>query len=277
MSVNRPDRAVTAPEILARKGGEPIVCATAYTTPIAEIVDRHCDLALVGDSVGMTLHGLDSTLGVTMEMMIMHGRAVRRGLRRAMMVIDMPFGSFEESPAAAFRNAAILMKETGAAAVKIEGGAEMAGTIAHLTRRGIPVMAHVGLTPQSVNAFGGYTVQGRGADRARLIDDARAVAEASAFSVVLEKVAEPAARAVTEAVAIPTIGIGASAACDGQILVTDDLLGLFTRFKAKFVKRYAELGADADAAFAAYAEEVRARAFPGPDHVFGETPPKKRP
>lgn len=266
----------TAPlpeDIRARKGGAPLVSLTAYTTPMAQLMDAHCDFVLVGDSVGMVLHGLESTLGVTMEMMILHGRAVRRGLAQAMMVVDMPFGSYEESPEQAFRNAARLMAETGCAAVKLEGGVEMAGTIAFLVKRGIPVMAHVGLTPQSINTLGGYKVQGRGAAGDRLMADAVAVAEAGAFAVVLEKVPAALADRVTAGIAIPTIGIGASAGCDGQILVVDDMLGLFTAFKPKFVKRYATLGDQAEAAVAAYAEEVRSRRFPAAEHVFADARP----
>ena len=258
----------TATDIRAMKGGVPIVCLTAYTTPTARLVDAHCDLALVGDSLGMVVHGLPSTVGVTMEMMILHGQAVARGLANACMVVDMPFGSYEESPARAFRNAARLMAETGAHAVKLEGGVRIAETIDFIVARGIPVMGHVGLTPQSVNVFGGYRVQGRGADAERVAADARAVAEAGAFAVVLEKVPEPLARRITGEVAVPTIGIGASPACDGQILVVDDILGQFEDFRPKFVKRFAELGAAADAAIASYAEEVRRRTFPGSGHVF---------
>ncbi|MDO5369592.1 3-methyl-2-oxobutanoate hydroxymethyltransferase [Paracoccus sp. (in: a-proteobacteria)] len=274
MSVSATIRAITPPDILARKGGDPIACLTAYTTPMARLVDRHCDLVLVGDSVGMVLHGLPSTLGVTIEMMILHGQAVRRGLDRALMVIDMPFGSYEESPAQAFRNAARLMAETGAGAVKLEGGAGMAETVGFLTARGIPVMAHVGLTPQAVHTLGGYKVQGRGEDGDRIAAGAEALAGAGAFSLVLEKVPEGLARRITEAITIPTIGIGASAACDGQILVIDDMLGLFEDFRPKFVRRYAELGRDADSAIAAYAEDVRARRFPAPEHAFGDEPAK---
>ncbi|KHQ52786.1 MULTISPECIES: 3-methyl-2-oxobutanoate hydroxymethyltransferase [Mameliella] len=274
MSATAKKTAPMAEDIRARKGGEPLVSLTAYTTPMAQMMDAHCDFVLVGDSVGMVLHGLPSTLGVTMEMMILHGQAVARGLSSAMMVIDMPFGSYEESPQQAFRNAARLMAETGAGAVKLEGGVEMAPTIAFLVKRGIPVMAHVGLTPQSINTLGGYKVQGRGTAGEALMADARAVAEAGAFSVVLEKVPASLADAVTQAVPIPTIGIGAGAGCDGQILVVDDMLGLFTAFKAKFVKRYATLGADGEAAIADYAREVRARSFPAPEHVFGDDAPE---
>ena len=264
--------ALTPPDVMASTGGVPLVCLTAYTTPVAKIVDPHCDIVLVGDSVGMVLHGLPSTLSVSLDMMIMHGQAVRRGLERALMIVDMPFGSYEESPGQAFRNAARLMAETGCAAVKLEGGESMAGTIRFLTGRGIPVMAHIGLTPQAVNTFGGYKVQGRGDAGERIVRDAIAVAEAGAFSAVLEKVPEPLARRITAHIAIPTIGIGASAACDGQILVVDDMLGMFTDFRPKFVKRYAELGQQASAAIAGYARDVRERRFPAAEHVFGDIP-----
>lgn len=264
-------KSVTAAAIAARKGGEPIVCLTAYTTPMARLVDRHCDIALVGDSVGMVLHGMPTTHGVTLDMMVMHGRAVARGAVSALVVVDMPFGSYEESPEQAFRNASRLVRETGCAAVKLEGGLAMAETIRFLVARGIPVMAHVGLTPQAVHVLGGFRVQGREAEAAdAILRDAQAVAEAGAFSVVLEMVHEPLARRITEAVPIPTIGIGASAACDGQVLVTDDMLGLNLDFTPKFVKRYAELVPPIEAAIAAYAADVRARRFPGPEHVFGK-------
>ncbi len=275
MSASARSTAPTPDDIRGRKGGAPLVSLTAYTTPMAQMMDEACDVVLVGDSVGMVLHGLPSTLGVTMEMMILHGQAVRRGLSSAMMVVDMPFGSYEESPEQAFRNAARLMAETGAEAVKLEGGTTMAETIRFLTARGIPVMAHVGLTPQSIHTLGGYRVQGRGAGRAACLADARAVAEAGAFAVVLEKVPEGLAGEITASVPIPTIGIGASAACDGQILVVDDMLGLFTAFRPKFVKRFATLGDDGRAAIEAYAEEVRARTFPGPEHVFADEEPPK--
>ncbi len=276
MSATAKKKAPMPADILARKGGEPLVCLTAYSTPIARLTDPHCDLVLVGDSVGMVLHGLESTLGVTMDMMIMHGRAVRRGLEHALMVMDMPFGSYEESPEQAFRNAAELMRETGAGAVKLEGGVEMEETIRFLTSRSIPVMAHIGLTPQAINTLGGYKVQGRGDDRARVMADAEAVTRAGAFSVVLEKVPASLSDEITAAIPIPTIGIGASAGCDGQILVVDDMLGLFTAFKPKFAKRYGELGQAADEAIAAYAAEVRARSFPAPEHVFGDAAPEAK-
>ena len=268
MSATAPVRPVLPADIRARKGATPLVVLTAYTTPIARLVDAQCDIALVGDSVGMVLHGLPSTLGVTMEMMILHGRAVTRGLTRAMAVIDMPFGSYEEGPEHAFRNAARLVAETGAPAVKLEGGTHMAETIAFLTARGIPVMAHVGLTPQSVNTIGGYKVVGRDGEGDKVMADALAVEEAGAFSVVLEKVPEGLAARITQSLDIPTIGIGAGVRCDGQVLVIDDMLGMFTEFRPKFVKRYADLGQQADRAIAAYAEEVRARTFPAPEHAF---------
>ncbi|SLN48944.1 3-methyl-2-oxobutanoate hydroxymethyltransferase [Pseudooctadecabacter jejudonensis] len=273
MSATARKRAPMPDDIRAAKGGTPLVSLTAYTTPMAQMMDAQCDFVLVGDSVGMVLHGLPSTLGVTMEMMVMHGQAVARGLTTAMMVIDMPFGSYEASREVAFANAARLMAETGAAAVKLEGGVEMAETIAFLVARGVPVMAHIGLTPQSINTLGGYKVQGRGAARDGLMADARAVCDAGAFAVVLEKVPEVLADEVTALVDIPTIGIGASAGCDGQILVVDDMLGLFTAFKAKFVKRYAHLGEDGADAIAAYAADVRARRFPAAEHVFSDEAP----
>ncbi|MEX0306377.1 MAG: 3-methyl-2-oxobutanoate hydroxymethyltransferase [Ruegeria sp.] len=277
MSATARKKAPNAEDIRARKGSDPLVSLTAYTTPMAHLMDAHCDFVLVGDSVGMVLHGLTSTLGVTMEMMIMHGQAVARGLDKAMMVIDMPFASYEHDPAQAFRNAARLMSETGAGAVKLEGGVEMSETIRFLVKRGIPVMAHIGLTPQSINTLGGYKVQGRDEQAEAVLADARAVTEAGAFSVVLEKVPQGLANQITSEIEIPTIGIGASAGCDGQILVVDDMLGFFTAFKPKFVKRYADLGPLAEAAIAEYAAEVRARSFPADEHVFADTVPAKGP
>jgi 3-methyl-2-oxobutanoate hydroxymethyltransferase len=261
---------LTVPAVAARKGTTPLVCLTAYSAPQAALVDPHCDIVLVGDSVAMVVHGLPSTVGATLEMMILHGAAVRRGLNRALMVVDMPFGSYEESPAQAFRNAARVMAETGANAVKLEGGMKMADTIAFLTARGIPVMGHVGLTPQAIHTFGGYKLQGRGDDAERVAADAEAVAAAGAFSVVLEKITEPLARKLTAALPIPTIGIGASSACDGQILVIDDVLGTFTAFRPKFAKCYAEIGTDIEKAVASYAADVRARKFPAAEHVFAD-------
>ncbi|WP_317958743.1 3-methyl-2-oxobutanoate hydroxymethyltransferase [Phaeobacter inhibens] len=273
MSATARKMAPNAEDIRARKGGTPLVSLTAYTTPMAQFMDCHCDFVLVGDSVGMVLHGLPSTLGVTMEMMILHGQAVARGLSQAMMVIDMPFASYEESPQQAFRNAARLMAETGAGAVKLEGGVEIAETIRFLVKRGIPVMAHIGLTPQSINTLGGYKVQGRDAQADAVLADAHAVTDAGAFSVVLEKVPQGLADRITAEVAIPTIGIGASVGCDGQILVVDDMLGFFTAFKPKFVKRYTDLGPLAEAAISEYAAEVRARSFPAAEHVFADQAP----
>jgi 3-methyl-2-oxobutanoate hydroxymethyltransferase len=266
---------LTVPDIMARKAGQPIVCLTAYSTPQAEIVDAHCDLVLVGDSVAMVVHGMPSTLGATLDMMIMHGAAVRRGLKRALMVVDMPFGSYEESPSQAFRNCARVMAETGCAAIKLEGGERMRDTVAFLTERGIPVMGHVGLTPQSVNVFGGFRLQGRQEDAARVEADARAVVEAGAFSVVLEKIPAPLAKRITAGVPVPTIGIGASPDCDGQILVIEDILGTYPGFRPKFVRRYAELGTAMADAVSAYAADVRARRFPGPEHVFEDGEKRK--
>lgn len=268
----RSDR-ITPGAIRARKGGVPIACLTAYTTPVARLVDRACDLVLVGDSLGMVVHGLPSTLGVTMEMMLLHGQAVARGVSHACLVVDMPFGSYEESPAQALRNAARLMAGTGCQAVKLEGGRHMAETVAFLVQRGIPVMGHVGLTPQSVHALGGYKVQGRGRDGDRVADDALALSQAGAFAVVLEKLPASLAGRITAEIAVPTIGIGAGVDCDGQVLVADDMLGLFADFRPRFVRRYADLGAATLSAVTAYAEDVRARRFPGPEHSFADTEP----
>jgi 3-methyl-2-oxobutanoate hydroxymethyltransferase len=252
-----------------RKGGEPFVCLTAYTTPIARLLDPHCDLLLVGDSLGMVLYGFQNTLPVTVEMMIAHGAAVMRGSSRACVVVDLPFGSYQGSPEQAFATAARIVSETGCAAVKLEGGSEMADTVRFLTRRGVPVCGHVGLMPQAVNAEG-FRAQGRNdAEAGRVLQDARDIAEAGAFALVVEGTYEALARTMTQAIPVPTIGIGASPACDGQILVTDDLLGLFADFTPRFVKRYAELGEGVSRAVEAYAADVRARRFPGPEHCFG--------
>jgi len=262
---------VSVPELRARKGGAPIVCLTAYTAPMAECLDPHVDLLLVGDSVGMVLYGFDSTLPVSLDMMIAHGAAVHRASRRACVVVDLPFASYQESPAVAYRAAARVMQETGSSAVKLEGGREMAETVRFLIDRGIPVMGHVGLTPQSINRLGGYQARGRGPEQAEAImADALAVAEAGAFALVVEGTVEPLARAITQKVAVPTIGIGASPACDGQVLVTEDMIGLFQAFTPKFVRRYADVGAVVGAAAAAYAADVRARRFPGAEHVFAD-------
>jgi len=268
MSAQDEIKRLTAPDIRARKGGEPIVCLTSYHAHTARLLDRHCDLILVGDSLGMVMHGLETTVPVTLDMMILQGRAVMRGSKRALVVVDMPFGSYEASKEQAFMSAARVMKETGCGAIKLEGGRRMAETIAFLVERGVPVMGHIGLTPQSINAIGSFRAQGRDqADWGPIEDDARAVAEAGAFSAVIEAVAEPLARRITGAVAIPTIGIGGSVACDGQILVLEDMLGLSPRVP-KFVRRYGDLGPSIEAAVAAYAADVRSRAFPGPEHVY---------
>lgn len=268
MSAQAPIRRVTVPQIAARKNDQPIVVLTAYTAPLAALVDDHADVILVGDSLGMVVHGLESTIGVTMEMMILHGQAVMRGSRRAMVVIDMPFGSYEESPEQAFRNCARMMRETGCGAVKLEGGARMADTIRFLTRRGIPVMGHVGLTPQSTLTMGGFKTQGRDQDSwPAHVEDAKAVAEAGAFSIVVEGVMEGLADRITEAVPVPTIGIGASARCDGQVLVLDDMLGLSGRVP-RFVKKFGDLGPRASAAIAEYAAAVRDRSFPAEEQVY---------
>lgn len=270
MSKHVSGRRRTAPDILAMKGGAPIASLTAYTAPIAAMVDRHCDFILVGDSLGMTIYGLPSTVPVTLEMMIQHGKAVVDASAEALVVVDLPFGSYEASPEAAFKTSARVMAETGCGAVKLEGGAHMAETVAFLTARGIPVLAHIGLTPQSVNALGGYKVQGRGDDAGRLMTDARALSEAGAFGVVIEKSTEAVARAITADIPAVTIGIGASPACDGQILVVDDILGIFPDFRPKFAKVYAELGQAAETAIAAYAKDVRDGAFPAAEHTFKE-------
>lgn len=269
MSVQTEVRRLTAADIRARKGGEPIVSLTAYHAHTARLVDQHCDVILVGDSLGMVMHGLETTVPVTIEMMILQGLAVMRGSRRALVVVDLPFGSYEASKEQAFMNAARVMKETGCGAVKLEGGRRMAETIAFLVERGIPVMGHVGLTPQAINVLGSFRAQGRKEEEWDVIeDDAKAVAKAGAFSVVLEAIAEPLGARITEAIPIPTIGIGASPACDGQILVLEDMLGLSPRVP-KFVKRFGDLGPSIDKAVASYAAEVRARAFPAPEHTYG--------
>jgi 3-methyl-2-oxobutanoate hydroxymethyltransferase len=268
----------TPTDLRARKGGQPLVCLTAYTMPMARLLDPVADLLLIGDSLGMVIYGFDTTLPVTLDMMIAHAGAVMRGSRQACVIVDLPWGTYQESPAQAYRHAARAMAESGCAGVKIEGGEAMAATIRFLVERGVPVLGHIGLQPQSVHALGGFRAQGKSADEAkRILADARAVAEAGAFAVVVEGTTEAVARDVTEAIGIPTIGIGASAACDGQILVTEDMLGLFTEFKPRFVKRYADLAPAIAAAVAAYAEDVRARRFPAAEHVYGAAPAKKTP
>ena len=258
---------MTVPDFMARKGGEPLVCLTSYTAHVARICDEVCDLLLVGDSLGMVIHGMPNTLGVTLEHMIMHGQAVVRGAEKALVVVDMPFGSYEESPEVAFRNAARVVKETGCHAVKLEGGVEMAPTIRYLSRRGIPVMAHVGLMPQAMNVAGGFKAVRDESRFDAVVADARAVEEAGAFSVVVEGVAAPLAERITREVSIPTIGIGASAACDGQILVFEDMIGLFPSVPT-FVKRYGNMEEMMRAAVAAYADEVKRRVFPGEEHTY---------
>ncbi|TNC52010.1 3-methyl-2-oxobutanoate hydroxymethyltransferase [Rubellimicrobium rubrum] len=263
-----PVRRITVPQIRARKGGAPIVSLTSYHAHTAAIVDRHAEIILVGDSLGMVMHGMETTVGVPLDLMVMHGRAVVRGTKRALVVVDMPFGSYEESPNMAFRNAAHVMKETGCGAVKLEGGARMGETIRFLTERGIPVMAHIGLTPQSSHVMGGFKTQGRQEETWPTHEtDARVVAEAGAFAVVLEGMVEPLAARITAQCPIPTIGIGASPACDGQILVLEDMLGLSPR-PPKFVKVYGQLGGMIEEAVRSYAEDVRARAFPTEDQVY---------
>jgi 3-methyl-2-oxobutanoate hydroxymethyltransferase len=261
-------RRLAAPDITSRKGKTPVVCLTAYTAPMAEILDDHCDLLLVGDSLGMVVHGLPNTVGVTLDMMILHGQAVMRGSKKAMVVVDMPFGTYEGAPEIAYANAARLMKETGAQAVKVEAGSTVPETIDYLVKRGIPVMGHVGLRPQAVNVDGRFRAKGKLLEeRAQILEEARTTAAAGAFAVVVEGVAEGLAREITAAIEVPTVGIGASAGCDGQILVTDDMLGLFD-WTPKFVRRYADLRAEIGRAVGAYAEDVRARRFPGPAEIY---------
>ena len=268
MSVQSAVKRKTAPEIRSRKNGEPIVMLTSYHAHTAALVDRHCDVILVGDSLGNVMHGFETTVPVTLDMMILQGRAVMRGSQRALVVVDMPFGSYEASKEQAFHSAARILKETRCGAVKLEGGARMAETIAFLVERGIPVMGHIGLTPQSINTLGSFRAQGRDETSWEGIEnDARAVAQSGAFSVVIEAVAEPLARKITRAIDIPTIGIGASAACDGQVLVLEDMLGLSPHVP-KFVRRYGNLGPMIEAAIESYAADVRSRAFPGPEHVY---------
>lgn len=269
MSVHATTRQMTPTSLRSRKQAASIVGLTAYTASLARVIDPHVDLILVGDSVAMTVYGESTTLGVTLETMIRHGLAVARTCQHACVVVDMPFGSYQESPQQAFRNAARVMSETGCAAVKLEGGQEMAATVEFLSQRGIPVLGHVGLTPQAINMLGGFKTQGRDSAAAtRIEQDARSMEAAGAFGVVIEGVVEPLARAITHAIRIPTIGIGASPACDGQILVVDDVIGLFNTFKPRFVKRYANVLDDAERAIKAYADEVRSGAFPSEDHLF---------
>ncbi|RDV01552.1 3-methyl-2-oxobutanoate hydroxymethyltransferase [Sphingorhabdus pulchriflava] len=264
----QPMKRLTVPRIRQRKGGEPLVMLTAYTVRMAQLMDPHCDMLLVGDSLAQVIYGLPHTVAVTMEMMALHGAAVVRGSYHAAVIVDMPFGSYEASPELAFTNASRLLKETGAAGVKVEGGKVIAPTIEFLTQRGIPVMGHVGLTPQAVNILGGYGVRGKSAAEARsIVEDAEAVAKAGAFAMVIEGVMEPIAIEITQKVDCPTIGIGASAQCDGQVLVAEDMLGLFDR-TPKFVKRFGAMQEHVEDAVKKYAEDVRSRAFPSAEQLY---------
>ena len=267
-----PMKRLTVPKIRARKVDgtteEPLVMLTAYTARQAQLLDAHCDLLLVGDSLGQVIYGLPSTVPVTLDMMENHAAAVVRGSYHSVVVVDMPFGAYEASREQAFESAARLLKASGAAAVKLEGGEAMAETVAFLTRRGIPVMGHVGLTPQAVNVLGGYMARGRSdAEADKIVADAKALDEAGAFAIVIEGVVEPIAIAATKAVSAPTIGIGASAQCDGQVLVTEDMLGMFERVP-RFVKKYGDIAATIGETAAQYAAEVRERSFPGPDQLY---------
>ena len=263
-----PLKRLTIPAIRRQKGKTPLVMLTAYTVRTAQLLDPHCDMLLVGDSLGQVIYGLPSTVPVTLEMMAAHGAAVVRGSYHAVVIIDMPFGSYEASPEKAFESAAWLLKQTGAAAVKLEGGTAMAPTVKFLTERGIPVMGHVGLTPQAVNVLGGYGARGRTPEEAaKIVADAQGIAEAGAFALVIEGVVEPIAIEITTTIACPTIGIGASAQCDGQVLVTEDMLGMFER-TARFVKRFADIADTISSATQTYADDVRSRTFPGPEQVY---------
>jgi 3-methyl-2-oxobutanoate hydroxymethyltransferase len=271
-----PMKRLTVPAIRARKEkgvtAEPLVMLTAYTVRMAQILDPHCDILLVGDSLGQVIYGLPSTLPVTLDMMCAHGAAVVRGSYHSVVIVDMPFGSYEGSPQQAFASASRVMAETGCAAVKLEGGQAMAETIAFLSARGIPVMGHVGLTPQAVNQLGGYGARGRSkAEYARILDDAKAVSQAGAMGMVLEGVVDTLADTVAATVDVPVIGIGASAKCDGQVLVTEDMLGLFER-TPRFVKRYAAMADFVSEAAAAYAADVRSRAFPTEGQIYKPKP-----
>ena len=268
MAASNKFQRITVPEIKARKGNEPIVCLTCYHAHTARLLDNYVDIMLVGDTLGMVIHGMETTLGVPLDLMILHGKAVMRSAKRALVVVDMPFGSYEESPEVAFRNAARVMQETGCSAVKLEGGTRMSQTIRHLTQRGIPVIGHVGMTPQMVQVFGGFKTQGRTMEEWPAIEaDAKAVAEAGAFAIVLEAMAEPLASRITQQVPIPTIGIGASPDCDGQILVLEDMLGL-NPDPPTFVREYAHLASEIESAVKSYTADVRSRRFPGKENVY---------
>jgi 3-methyl-2-oxobutanoate hydroxymethyltransferase len=259
----------TTHDIISLKEKTPIVVLTAYTTPHAQILDEYVDILLVGDSLGMVLYGLPSTLSVSLDMMIAHGAAVVRGSRKALVVVDLPFGSYQESPAQAFANSAQILSETGCTAIKLEGGAEMAETVRFLTSRGVPVMGHIGLTPQSVNTLGGYRTQGKTEAEAKiLLADAKEIEAAGAFAIVLEGVTPEVAKAITKTIKIPTIGIGASPDCDGQVLVTEDMLGLSKNYIPKFVKPYAQLASNIETAVKKYADEVKNRTFPSAEFCY---------
>ena len=274
MSTQTHERRLNVRDLAAMKGSRPIISLTAYSAPMARALDADTDMILVGDSLGMVLYGMDTTVGVSLDMMVAHGAAVVRASARACVIVDLPFGSYQESPQAAFRAAARVMAETGCSGVKLEGGVEMADTVRFLTARGVPVLGHIGLMPQSVNAAGGFRVQGKTDDGARRIRaDASAIADSGAFAIVIENTVEALARSLTEELKVPTIGIGASPACDGQILVTEDIVGLGGDFTPRFAKRYAELGDGLQKAVAQYAEDVRARRFPAAEHCFN--PPTK--
>ncbi|HEX2841437.1 3-methyl-2-oxobutanoate hydroxymethyltransferase [Hyphomicrobium sp.] len=268
MSLHPLSRRLMAPDITAMKRVKPIVALTSYHAHTAAIADKYCDFLLVGDSLGMVMHGFETTVPVTLDMMIVQGRAVVRGAKRALVAVDMPFGSYEESPSVAFRNAARVMKETDCGAVKLEGGRRMAETTRYLVDRGIPVMGHIGLTPQSINVIGGFKTQGLTRDQWTAIEeDARALADAGAFAIVLEAMATPLAARITEQIAVPTIGIGASSVCDGQILVMEDMLGLSPRVP-KFVRKFGAVATAIEDAIRAYAEDVSERRFPAAEHTY---------
>lgn len=270
MSVHQTQKRISVPDIRAMKSAAKIVMLTAYTKPMAQLIDAHCDVLLVGDSLGMVVYGMDNTLNVSLDTMIMHTQAVMRGSKHAMVMLDMPFGSYQESTEQAYRNCARAMAESGCQALKLEGGAELVKTVEFLVARGIPVMPHIGLMPQRVNEMGGFKAQGREDDATqKWVSIAKQFESAGAFGVLIEGTVEPVARAVTEAISIPTIGIGASPACDGQVLVTEDVTGLFTDFTPKFAKRYADVGSEIGKAAEAYAKEVRDGSFPTLTHCFG--------
>ena len=270
MSIHQDGKRVTVPDLRRMKAVGKIVMLTAYTTPMAQLLDPHCDVLLVGDSLGMVVYGLESTLGVSLDTMIAHTQAVMRGSSHAMVMLDMPFGSYQESKQQAYRNCARALAESGCQALKLEGGAELVDTVEFLVARGIPVMPHIGLMPQRVNEMGGFKAQGREANAAeKWISIARQFESAGAFGLLIEGTVEPVARAVTEAVSVPVVGIGASPACDGQVLVTEDVIGMFNDFQPRFAKRYANIGAEVTKAAAAYAADVRSGVFPGLQHCFG--------